>query len=71
MKIRVTFQDHVPLSLIKDFSEGFLGLCRLCEATEDPRVLLLHPTRHEIAVLTLQLEELKREGALSLIERQD
>lgn len=70
MPIKVTFKEKFPQELIRETPRfGFLGLCNKCEATEDPKVLLLWPTKHEYVTLVLQLKEMEREGGLTFEEQ--
>lgn len=70
MAIKVTFKDHFPLKMVRDLCEAeFMGLCKVCKATEDPRVIFLYPSSHEYTALKLQLAELDSENALSFIEQ--
>ena len=63
------FEPAFPQELIESFKEiGFLGLCAKVVEGADARSVFLHPTPHEYTVLTLQLRELKSQGALSFDE---
>lgn len=69
MRIKVTFKDSFPEDMIREwYDTEFLGLCGLCKTTENPRVLLLWPTKDEYRSLKISLDELDSEGALSFVE---
>lgn len=65
----VTFADgSSPEELKQIIKDGLFGRFVRTEATEDPKVLHLWPSKNAYRVTRVQLVKLKEEGALSFVE---